>query len=94
MATRKILGNFKGNDIELCRTTNDKVSNRAIQALMDASIPFTKNCVRIPFFRRERYYGAEQLWVITTNPHRYSQARRVIDTLESNYRRRLKLSNY
>lgn len=94
MATRKILGNFKGNDIELCRTTNDKVSNRAIQALMDASIPFTKNCIKIPFFRRERYYGAEQLWVITTNPNRYSQARRVIDTLDSNYRRRLKLSNY
>jgi hypothetical protein len=94
MATRKILGNFKGNDIELCRTTNDKVSNRAIQALMDASIPFTKNCIRIPYYRREKYYGAEQLWVIMTNPHRYSQARKVIDTLESNCRRRLKLSNY
>ena len=90
----KILGKFSGNDIELCRATNVKASNRAIEALMDAGIPFTKNCVRIPFYRREKYYGANQLWIITTNPHRYSQARRVIDTIDITYRRRLKLSNY
>ena len=90
----KVLGNFKGNDIELCRATNDKASNQAVQALLDAGIPFTKNCVKIPFFRREKYYGAEQMWIIRTNPHRYGQARRVINTLDSTYRRRLKLSNY
>ena len=27
MATVKKLGNFTGNDIELCRTTNQKASN-------------------------------------------------------------------
>ena len=84
----KILGKFKGNDVELCRTTNSKAGNQTVQALMDASIPFTKNCQRIPFFKRD------EVWVIRINPHRYGQARRVIDTIDLAYRRRLMLSNY
>ncbi len=93
MAAKK-LGNFTGNDIELCRTTNNKASNQTVQALMEASIPFTKNCKRIPFFKRVQYNGAEQMWVITINPHRYGQARRVIDKIDTIYRKRLVLSNY
>jgi len=90
----KILGKFKGNDVELCRTTNSKAGSQTVQALMDASIPFTKNCRRIPFFKREQYDGADQIWVISINPHRYGQARRVIDTIDTAYRKRLMLSNF
>ena len=94
MATIKKLGNFTGNDVELCRTTNEKAGNQTVQALMDARIPFTRNSKRIPFYKREQYNGADMMWVITVNPHRYGQARRVIDHLDSAYRRRLVLSNY
>ncbi len=93
MAAKK-LGKFTGNDIELCRTTNHKAGNQTVQALMDASIPFTKNCKRIPFFKRVQYNGAETMWVISINPHRYGQARRVIDQIDTIYRKRLMLSNY
>ena len=93
MAAKK-LGNFSGNDVELCRTTNSNASNQTVQALMEASIPFTKNCKRIPFFKRIRYNGAEQIWVISINPHRYGQARRVIDQIDTMYRKRLVLSIY
>ena len=93
MAAKK-LGKFTGNDIELCRTTNHKAGNQTVQALMDASIPFTKNCKRIPFFKRVQYNGAEEMWVISINPHRYGQARRVIDQIDMMYRKRLVLSNY
>jgi len=94
MAEAKKLGKFAGNDIELCRTTNNKAGNQTVQALMDASIPFTKNAKKISFFKREQYNGANMMWVITVNPHRYGQARRVIDQIDSSYRRRLVLSNY
>lgn len=94
MATAKTLGNFTGNDIELCRTTNERASNRTIQALIDAHIPFTKNSEKIPFFKRVKYNGAREMLVIMINPHRYSQARRVVDQIDSMYRRRLMLSNY
>lgn len=93
MAAKK-LGKFTGNDIELCRTTNHKAGNQTVQALMDASIPFTKNCKKIPFFKRVQYNGAEEMWVISINPHRYGQARRVIDQIDMMYRKRLVLSNY
>ena len=93
MAAKK-LGKFTGNDIELCRTTNHKAGNQTVQALLDASIPFTKSCKKIPFFKRMMYNGAEQMWVISINPHRYGQARRVIDQIDTIYRRRLMLSNY
>lgn len=94
MATVKKLGKFSGNDIELCRTTNYKAGNQTVQALLDASIPFTKNSKRIPFFKREQYNGANEIMVITINPHRYSQARRVIDQIDYMYRKRLVLTNY
>lgn len=94
MATVKKLGNFSGNDIELCRTTNNKAGNQTVLALMEASIPFTKNCKRIPFFKRVQYNGANQVWVISINPHRYGQARRVIDQIDLIYRKRLMLTNY
>lgn len=38
----KILGNFTGNNIELCRTTNPRAVNQTVQALINASIPFLK----------------------------------------------------
>lgn len=94
MATIMKLGNFTGNDIELCRTTNKKAGNQTIQALVDAHIPFTRNSKRIPFYKREQYNGAREFTVITINPHRYSQARRVVDQMDTLYRRRLVVSNY
>ena len=93
MAAMK-LGKFTGNDIELCWTTNLKAGNQLVQALLNASIPFTKNSKRIPFFKREQYNGADEILMITVNPHRYSQARRVVDTVDYSYRKRLVLSNY
>lgn len=93
MAAKK-LGNFSGNDIELCRTTNNNAGRQTVQALLDASIPFTNNRKRIPFYKRVQYDGAEQMWVISINPHRYGQARRVIDRIDVMYRKRLMLSNY
>jgi hypothetical protein len=87
--TRKI-----DNDVELCRTTNERISNQAAQLLMENRIPFTRNWIRIPFFLRERYRGAKQFYVISINRNRYGQARRTIDQMESPFRRRLILSNY
>ena len=43
MATIKKLGDFTGNDVELCRTTNETAGAQTVQALMDARIPFTKD---------------------------------------------------
>ena len=93
MAAKK-LGNFTGNDVELCRTTNEKAGDQTIQALMNARIPFTRNSKKIPFYKRVQYNGAREFTVISINPHRYGQARRVIDQIDSLYRRRLVLSNY
>ena len=70
------LGNYKDNDVELCRTTNSRVSTHTAEALLEQHIPFTKNSKKIPFFKRETYQGADTLWVITINPRRYGQARR------------------
>ena len=83
------LGNYKDNDVELCRTTNSRVSTHTAE-----HIPFTKNSKKIPFFKREIYQGADTLWVITINPRRYGQARRVIDGMDRAYREHLVLSNY
>jgi hypothetical protein len=90
----KKLGNFTGNDVELCRTTNEKAGDQTIQALLNARIPFTRNSKKIPFYKRVQYNGAREFTVISINPHRYGQARRVIDQIDSLYRRRLVLSNY
>lgn len=94
MAAIKKLGNYTDNDIELCRTTSSRVGEKAVMALMEERIPFTRNSKKIPFFRREQYQGASEIHVITINPRRYSQARRVLDTLEQGYRSRLVLSNF
>lgn len=81
-------------DIELCWTVSAHTSDAAARLLIDNSIPFTKNWVGIPFFLRDRFHGARQMCVISTNPNRYCQARRAIDQLAPVYRRRLLLSNY
>ena len=94
MAEAKILGNFSGNDIELCRTTSVKAGNQMVQALIDASIPFTKKCEKIPFLKRLKYDGAEEMVVITINPSRYGQARKIVDKIDSVYRKRLVVSNF
>ncbi len=94
MATVKKLGNFTDNDVELCRTTNVRVGNQTAQLLLEKQIPFTKNCRKIPFFRRDKYNGASEVWVIRINPHRYGQARRALDGLDISCRKRLVLSNY
>ena len=82
------LGNYKDNDVELCRTTNSRVSTHTAEALLEQHIPFTKNSKKIPFFKREIYQGADTLWVITI------KARRVIDGMDRAYRECLVLSNY
>ena len=94
MATVKKLGNLAGNDNELCRTTNKKAGNQTVKALVDAHIPFTRNSKRIPFYKREQYDGAREFTVISINPHRYGQARRVVDQMDTLYRCRLVVSNY
>lgn len=90
----KKLGSYKDNDVELCRTTNNRVSNEAVQVLVEKQIPFTRNRKKIPFFQRDKYKGATELWVITINPRRYGQARRALDGMEQMYKERLVLSNY
>lgn len=90
----KKLGDYKDNDVELCRTTNSRVGSETAEALLEEQIPFTKNCRRIPFFKRDAYEGADKVWVITINPRRYGQARRVIDRMDRACRDRLVLSNY
>lgn len=92
----KILGNTKkiDKDVELCRTTNERISNHAAQLLIENQIPFTRNWVKIPFFLREKYRGASQIYIISTNRNRYGQARQTIDQLEAPFKSRLILSNY
>ncbi len=92
----KILGNTKkiDKDVELCRTTNERISNHAAQLLIENQIPFTRNWIKIPFFLREKYRGASQIYVISTNRNRYGQARRTIDQLDAPFKSRLILSNY
>lgn len=81
-------------DIELCRTTNEKTSEQAVQLLVENHIPFTKSWIQIPFFLRRKFHGATQICVINTNRNRYSQARTAIDQLDSCFKRRLVVSNY
>lgn len=96
MGNLKVLGDAKkiDKDVELCRTTNERISNQAAQLLIENRIPFTRNWIKIPFFLRERYSGAHQIYVISTNRNRYGQARRTIDQMEAPFRRRLVVSNY
>ena len=61
---------------------------------VENQIPFTRGWIKVPFFLREKYRGAHQIYVIRTNRNRYGQARRTIDQLDTSFRRRLILSNY
>lgn len=96
MTKGKILGDIHqiDKDVELCRTTNERISNQAAQLLIENQIPFTRGWIKVPFFLREKYRGAHQIYVIRTNRNRYGQARRTIDQLDTSFRRRLILSNY
>ena len=96
MTKGKILGDIHqiDKDVELCRTTNERISKQAAQLLIENQIPFTRGWIKVPFFLREKYRGAHQIYVIRTNRNRYGQARRTIDQLDTSFRRRLILSNY
>ena len=73
----KILGNMKklDKDVELCRTTNERISNHAARLLIENQIPFTRDWIRIPFFLREKYRGANQMFIIRTNRNRYGRGK-------------------
>lgn len=96
MAKAKILGDIKkiDKDVEVCRTTNEFISNRAAELLVENQIPFSKDWVKIPFFQREKYRGARQFYVIRTHRNRYSQARRTIDAMEPSSKRKLLFSSF
>jgi hypothetical protein len=64
------------------------------EVLLEEQIPFSTNSRRIPLFKRLKYHGANTEWVITINPDRYRQARRVVDHMDSFYRERLVLTNF
>ena len=73
MTKGKILGDIHqiDKDVELCRTTNERISNQAAQLLIENQIPFTRGWIKVPFFLREKYRGAHQIYVIRTNRNRY-----------------------
>lgn len=79
-------------DVVLCETTNQKASKCTAELLMQSSIPFTRNTKRIPFFKREQYKGADEVWVISINRNEYTKARRMIDQLDLRYKKRLLLN--
>ena len=60
MTKGKILGDIHqiDKDVELCRTTNERISNQAAQLLIENQIPFTRGWIKVPFFLREKYRGA------------------------------------
>lgn len=88
------LGNYKDNDVELCRTTNSRVSTHtAEQDCLNSTFHLQRTVKRF-LFSRGNLPGADTLWVITINPRRYGQARRVIDGMDRAYREHLVLSNY
>ena len=87
------LGNYKDNDVELCRTTNSRVSTHTAEALLEQHIPFTKNSKKIPFFKREIYQGADTLG----DHHQSTQIRAGTPRdrcMDRAYREHLVLSNY
>ena len=47
------LGNYKDNDVELCRTTNARVGNQTAEVLLEQHIPFTKNSRRFLFLKEK-----------------------------------------
>ena len=93
MAKRKVKTIAKNidRDVELCRTVNPRVGRHAMQTLIDAQIPFTRNWLRVPFYKREQYQGAKEVCVIRIHRNQYGRARRLLDTLEIFDRERLML---
>ncbi len=81
-------------DVKLCYTLSEHISDYAIRLLIANQIPFTKSLITVPFFLREKFHGAKQIYVISTNPNVYGQARRAIDQLEPAYKKRILFSNY
>ena len=85
-------GKHMDKDVVLCRTTNQRVSNRTTDLLVQDAIPFTKNWIHVPFFRRGEYHGASEICVIRINRNTYARARRTLDRMEMRDRKRLHLN--
>lgn len=81
-------------DVELFRTTNERISNQAARLLIQNQIPFTRGWIRVPFFQREKYRGASRIYTIRINRNRYGQARRTIDQMDELFKQRMVFSNY
>ena len=75
----KTMGKNIDRDVELCRTTNARVSSQMMRTLVSHEIPFTQNWVRVPFYKRVAYNGAKEVCVISTHYNQYQRARRVLD---------------
>ena len=85
----KTMGKKIDRDVELCRTTNARVSSQMMRTLVSHEIPFTQNWVRVPFYKRVDYNGAKEVCVISTHYNQYQRARRVLDHMEVVYRERM-----
>ena len=72
----KTMGKNIDRDVELCRTTNARVSSQMMRTLVSHEIPFTQNWVRVPFYKRVAYNGAKEVCVISTHYNQYQRARR------------------
>ena len=79
----KTMGKNIDRDVELCRTTNARVSSQMMRTLVSHEIPFTQNWVRVT------YNGAKEVCVISTHYNQYQRARRVLDHMEVVYRERM-----
>ena len=76
----KTMGKNIDRDVELCRTTNARVSSQMMRTLVSHEIPFNK---------RVAYNGAKEVCVISTHYNQYQRARRVLDHMEVVYRERM-----
>lgn len=85
----KTMGKNIDRDVELCRTTNARVSSQMMRTLVSHEIPFTQNWVRVPFYKGVAYNGAKEVCVISTHYNQYQRARRVLDHMEVVYRERM-----
>lgn len=90
------LGNTKDidKDIDLCYTTSERISNEAVQLLIENRIPFSKTLIKVPFFLKKRFRNSDYIYIINTNRNRYGQARRAIDQMDPLFKRKMVLSNY
>ena len=86
---QKTMGKNYDRDVELYRTTNTRYIRQMRRTLVSHEIPFTQNCVRVPFYKRVAYNGAKEVCVISTHFNQYQRARRVLDHMEVVYRERM-----